>query len=403
MRLVSISLALATVLLHGATHAQAPKLSDDKVKVGVLTDMSGIFGDLGGKGSVVAAQLAIEDFGGNVLGKPIELVSADHQNKADIGTGILRDWFDNKGVDMVTDLLNSSVALASVGLAKDKNRVAIVVGAATSRLTGDSCTPNSVHWAFDTYAWARITAKAAIERGGDTWYFVTTDYAFGHAMEKDAREVVLANGGKVLGSVRAPIGTADFSSFLLSAQSSGAKIVALINSGADTVNSVKQAGEFGLPEKQKITVFGVYLTDIHAMGLNTAKNLIFASAFYWDLDAETRAWSKRFFDRVGKMPTDTQAGVYSSTLQYLKAVAAAGTDDAGEVMKKLESMPVNDMFAKNGHVRPDGRMVHDMYLVEVKKPEDSKYAWDYLRVLTTVPGEESFLPIERSDCPLVKK
>ncbi|WP_238183086.1 ABC transporter substrate-binding protein, partial [Methylobacterium trifolii] len=367
----------------------------------ILSDMSGVYADLGGKGSVVAAELAVEDFGGSMKGKPIEIVSADHQNKPDIGSAILRDWFDNRGVDMVTDLLNSSVALSAIEIAKTKNRVAIVVGAATSRLTGDACTANSMHWSHDTYSWAYITAKAMLERGGDTWYFITTDYAFGHAMEKDAREVIAAGGGKVLGSSKAPLGTSDFSSFLISAESSGAKVIAIINSGADTINSVKQAAEFGISQTRKLAVFGVYITDIDAMGLSVAQNLVFTSASYWDRDDQTRAWSKRYFARMGKMPTDMQAGVYSSTLQYLKAVASAGTDETGAVMKVMKTLPVNDMFATDGKVRADGRMVHDMYLTEVKKPAESKYPWDYLKIVATIPGAETVIPLSKSACPLV--
>jgi branched-chain amino acid transport system substrate-binding protein len=399
MRVMGIGVGLAWAVTVEA------QVSGDVVRIGVLTDMSGNLADLSGAGSVMAVRMAVEDFGGKVLGKPVEVVQADHQNKADTGSAIAREWIDQQGVDMITDLTNSAVALAVSAVGRDKSRVVIVNGAGTTRLTNQECTPTTVQYTWDTYAMAKGTANAIVRQGGDTWFFLTADYAFGHQSEKDVSEVVLAAGGKVLGSAKHPQNTSDFSSFILQAQQSGAKIIGLANGGADTINSIKAAQEFGLSTsgKQNLAGLAVFITDIHSLGLKSAQGLILTEAFYWDRDEETRKWSQRFFERMKKMPTAIQAGNYSSTLHYLKAVQAARTDDAAAVMTQMRSTPVNDFFAHNGSIRQDGRMVHDMYLVQVKQPQESKYAWDYYKVLATIPGDVAFLPLAQSVCALVKK
>ncbi|MEP6657292.1 MAG: ABC transporter substrate-binding protein [Betaproteobacteria bacterium] len=399
-----ITFAAATFSFSALTIAQST-VSGDVVRIGVLTDMNGTLSDLSGAGSVMAVRMAVEDFGGKVLGKPIEVLQADHQNKADVGSSIAREWIDRQGVDMISDLTNSAVALAVVSLVRDKSRVAIVNGAGTTRITNQDCTPNSVQYAWDTFAMAYGTAKAIVRQGGDTWYFITADYAFGHQSEKDVSEVVIASGGKVLGSSKHPQGTNDFSSFILQAQRSGAKIIGLANGGADTINSIKAAQEFGLSTsgKQNLAGLAVFITDIHSLGLKASQGLILTAAFYWDRIDETRKWSRRFFDGVKKMPTAIQAANYSSTMHYLKAVQEAGTDESAAVMAKMKSMPVNDFFATNGQIRQDGRMVHDMYLMQVKTPEESKYPWDYYKVLATIPGDQAFQPLSQSTCPLVRK
>ncbi|HJV82595.1 ABC transporter substrate-binding protein [Noviherbaspirillum sp.] len=391
-------------LAAGTSHAQQ-KVSDDVVKIGILTDMSGLYSDLSGEGSVAAAKMAVEDFGGKVLGKPIEVISADHQNKSDVAAGKAREWFDAQKVDMINDLVTSSTALAVVDIAKQKNRIAIINGAGATRLTNESCTPNSIHYSWDTYALANGTANAVVKQGGDSWYFITADYAFGHSLEKDSSDVIKANGGKVLGSAKHPLNASDFSAFLLQAQSSGAKIIGLANAGGDAVNAIKAANEFGIGKSGKQHLASLLLTinDIHSLGLNVAQGLYGTEAFYWDLNDETRAWSKRFAAKMKKMPNMIHAGVYSSTMHYLKAVQAAGTDEAGAVMKKMKETPINDFFAKNGKIREDGRMVHDMYLVQVKKPSESKGPWDYYNVKAVIPGDQAYQPLSKSACSLVKK
>ena len=387
----------------GAASAQQGKVSDGVVKIGVLTDMSGLYSDLGGKGSAIAAQMAVDDFGGKVLGAPIQVISADHQNKADLGASKAREWYEAEKVDMITDLLNSGVGIAAAKVAEQQKKIAINVGAASTRLTNEDCTPYTVHYAYDTYALANGTGKAIVKQGGDSWFFLTADYAFGHSLEKDTAEVVKANGGKVLGQVRHPLNASDFSSFLLQAQSSKAKIVGLANAGGDTINSIKAANEFGLTKNQSLAGLLVFITDVHSLGLQTAQGMLLTEGFYWDLNDETRKFGKRFFDKAKKMPSMIHAGVYSATLSYLKAVQAAGTDDADAVMAKLKSTPINDVFAKNGKIRVDGRMVHDMYLLQVKKPSESKYPWDYYTLKATIPADEAFQPLEKSTCRLVKK
>jgi branched-chain amino acid transport system substrate-binding protein len=373
-----------------------------QVKIGVLNDQSGLYADYGGKYSVEAARMAIEDFGNEVLGQKIELVTADHQNKPDLGVAIARRWYDSEGVDMITELTTSSVALAVQELSKEKKRIDIVVGAATSRITGDACTPYGFHWAHDTRALAVGTGGALVEAGGDSWFFLTADYAFGYALEKDTSEIVTAKGGKVLGSVRVPLNSSDFSSFLLQAQSSKAKIVGLANAGLDTTNSIKQAAEFGIVRGgQKLAALLMVLSDVHGLGLEAAQGLVLTEGFYWDHDDRTRAFGERFLKRTGVMPNTIHAGTYSATLSYLKAVKAAGTKDADAVAKKLKELPVDDAFAQ-GKVLQNGRMVHDMYLFEVKKPSESKRQWDYYKQIAVIPGDKAFFTAKESGCPLTK-
>jgi branched-chain amino acid transport system substrate-binding protein len=400
-----MTLALAAGLaMAGQAYAQT-KTSDDVVKIGVLTDMSGQFSHEAGEGSVTAVKMAVEDFGGTVLGKPIEVIVADHQNRNEVAIAKAREWYDVGKVDMIANLINSSIALAVTNVAQEKSRIAIVNGSGSSRLTGDSCTPNSIHYAYDTYALGQGTGKALIKEGLNSWYFLTADYAFGHALEADTAGVVKANGGTVIGAIRYPIDTADHSSFLLQAQASKAKVVAIAGSGTTFINAVKSAKDFGLTDGGKQTIAGllVWITDIDSMGLTAAQGLVLTNGFYWDRDEETRAFSKKFFAKMKRMPHMGDAGDYSSTMHYLNAIKAAGTDDAKAVMAKMREMPVNDFFAKNGRVREDGRFIHDMYVYEVKKPSESKYAWDYYKLRAVIPGDEAFRPLSESKCPLIKK
>ncbi|QOZ55784.1 ABC transporter substrate-binding protein [Bradyrhizobium sp. CCBAU 53338] len=389
--------AVATSALLLATPASA-----QGVKIGILNDQSGVYADYGGKYSVEAAKMAIEDFGGEVLGQKIEMITADHQNKPDLATSIARRWYDADNVDMITELTTSSVALAVQDLSKEKKKIDIVVGAATSSITGSACSPYGFHWAFDTHALAVGTGGALTKAGGDSWFFLTADYAFGYALEKDTSEIVTANGGKVVGSVRVPLNSSDFSSFLLQAQSSKAKIVGLANAGQDTTNSIKQAAEFGIVSGgQKLAGLLMTLAEVHGLGLQAAQGLVLTEGFYWDHDDTTRAFSERFFKRTGRMPSMIHAGTYSATLSYLKAVKAAGTKDTEAVARKLKELPVDDAFAK-GKVLENGRMVHDMYLFEVKKPSESKKPWDYYKEIATVPGDKAFFTAKESGCPLTK-
>jgi branched-chain amino acid transport system substrate-binding protein len=397
MKLGLLSTAVAAGL------ALAAPASAQGVKIGILNDQSGVYADYGGKYSVEAARMAIEDFGGNVLGQKIDLITADHQNKPDLATSIARRWYDVEGVDMITELTTSSVALAVQELSKAQKKIDIVVGAATSRLTGDACTPYGFHWAFDTHALAVGTGGALTEAGGDTWFFLTADYAFGYALEEDTSAVVKSKGGKVLGSVRHPLNSSDFSSFLLQAQSSKAKIVGLANAGLDTTNSIKQAAEFGIVAGgQKLAGLLMTLAEVNGLGLQAAQGLVLTEGFYWDRDDKSREFSERFMKRTGRMPNMIQAGTYSATLQYLKAVKAAGSKDSDAVAKKLKELPVDDMFAQGGKVLANGRMVHDLYLFEVKKPSESKKPWDYYKMLATVPGDKAFPTAAESGCPLTK-
>jgi len=397
MKLKLLPAAIAAWALLAAAPASA-----QGVKIGILNDQSGVYADYGGKYSLEAAKMAIEDFGGEVLGQKIEIVSADHQNKPDLATSIARRWYEVEGVDMITELTTSSVALAVQELSKEKKKIDIVVGAATSRITGDACTPYGFHWAYDTRALAVGTGGALAKAGGDTWFFLTADYAFGYALEKDTSEIVKENGGKVLGSVRVPLNSSDFSSFLLQAQSSKAKIIGLANAGLDTTNSIKQAAEFGIVKGgQKLAGLLMTLSEVHGLGLEAAQGLVLTEAFYWDQNEKTRAFSERFFKRMGRMPSMIHAGTYSATLQYLKAVKAAGTKDSDAVAKKLKELPVDDAFAQ-GKVLENGRFVHDLYLFEVKKPSESKKPWDYYKQLAVVPGDKAFFTAKESGCPLTK-
>jgi branched-chain amino acid transport system substrate-binding protein len=397
--------AAAALAAAAPSFAQQPAgLSDNVVKIGILTDMSGQFSHESGEGSVTAIRMAIEDFGGKVLGRPIELLMSDHQNKNDVATSRAREWYDVDKVDMIANLINSGIALSVTQVAKDKNRIAIVNGSGSSRLTGDGCTPNSIHYAYDTYALAKGTGSALAKAGGTSWYFLTADYAFGHALEADTAAVVKSLGGQVIGSIRYPVAAVDHSSFLLQAQGSGAKVVALAGSGTVFVNAVKSAQEFGIRQGgQTLAGLLVWITDIKALGLETAQGLVLTNAFYWDRDDETRAWSKRFFERMKRMPHMGDAGDYSSTMHYLKAIQAAGTDDAKTVMAKMRETPINDFFAKDGRIREDGRMVHEMYVYEVKKPTEAKGDWDFYKLRSVIPRDEAFRPLSESACPLVKK
>jgi len=402
-----IATAIAAVLAGSASLAMAQqgKLSGDAVKIGVLTDMSGLYADYGGPGAVAAARLAVQDFGGKMFGKDIVVVNADHQNKPDVAKNVAQQWFDREGVDISVENLNSAVALTVQALAREKNKITITTGAATARLTNEDCAPaNGIHYLMDTIALSNVVGKAIVKDGGDSWYFLTADYAFGHSLEKDTSEVVRTSGGKVMGAVRHPLGTSDFSSFLLQAQTSGAKVVGLANAGGDTVNSIKAAAEFGITRRQNLAALLMLVTDVHAIGLNTAQGLYLTEGWYWDLNAETRAWSDKFSKVMnGRKPNSNHASVYSATMHYLKAVQAAGTDDTAAVMAKMKEMPINDMFAKGGKIREDGRMVHDMYLFQVKKPSESKGTWDYYHLRGTVKGDDAFQSLAQSRCPGIKK
>ena len=403
MTLRSRAITVGCVLMLTATAAQA-QISDDVVKLGVLTDMSSLYADATGKGSVVATELAVADFGGKVRGKPVIVVSADHQNKPDVGVNIARNWYDNDKVDAILDVPTSSVALPVSALTREKNRINLNSGAGSSDMTGIACSPNTVHWTYDTYALSNVAGKAMVQRGDDTWFFITADYAFGAALERDAANVVKASGGKVLGSVRHPLNSSDFSSFLLQAQASKAKVIALANAGGDTTTALKQAAEFGIiAGEQKMIALLQHIVDTQSLGQQAAQGLITTDAFYWDMNDETRAFSNRFLEKVGTMPTMIQAGLYSATMHYLKAIDAVGSDDAGKVMAQMKATPVNDFFAKGGKIREDGRMVHTMYLFEVKKPSESKGKWDLYKLLATVPGDEAFRPMDQGNCPLVNK
>lgn len=395
--------ALAAGLVLVPLAGQAQQVSDSTVKIGVLNDQSGVYADFGGKWSVEAAKMAVEDFGGKVLNVPIELVNADHQNKPDVASNIARQWYDVDKVDTIVELTTSSVALAVQQLSKEKKKIDIVTGAATSDLTGKACSPYGFHWAYDTRSLAVGTGGALVEKGGDTWFFITADYAFGHSLEAETSRYVQSRGGKVLGSVRHPLSAPDFSSFLLQAQGSKAKVIGLANAGLDTSNSIKQAAEFGIVQGgQRLAALLFTLAEVHGLGLQAAQGLVLTEGFYWDLDDQNRAFAKRFMERTGRMPNMIHAGTYSAVSQYLKAVQAAGTDETEAVTKKLHEMPVEDFFAKKGKVLPNGRMVHDMYLFEVKKPGESKGPYDYYKHLSTIPGDAAFASLQESGCQLTQ-
>jgi branched-chain amino acid transport system substrate-binding protein len=398
------TMVLATTLVLLAVAAQA-QISDGLVKIGVLNDQSSLYADLTGQGSVVAARMAVEDFGADKKGLKVEVVFADHQNKADVGSSIARKWYEAEKVDVIADVPNSAVALAVNQITRDMKKAFLNSGAASSDLTGKACSPNTVHWTYDTWALANGTGKAIVKTGGDSWFFLTADYAFGHALERDTEAVILAHGGKVLGKVRHPLNNADFSSFLLQAQASKAKIIGLANAGGDFTNSIKQAAEFGIVKGgQNLAGLLVFLTDVHGLGLQTAQGLIFTEAFYWDANDKTRAWSKKFAERNrGIHPTMIHAGVYASLLHYLKAVEGLKSDDGTKVVERMKANPTDDPLFGKGTIRPDGRKIHDMYLFEVKKPAESKAPWDYYKLRATIPAAEAFRPLDKGDCPLVKK
>ncbi|WP_082167679.1 ABC transporter substrate-binding protein [Methylobacterium aquaticum] len=402
-----LSFALAAGLAFAvAAQAQtvAPKgASDGVVKIGILNDQSGVYADFGGRGSVEAARMAVEDFGGKVLDVPVQIVDADHQNKPDVASNIARQWYDTDRVDAIMELTTSSVALAVQGLSKEKRKITIVDGAATSDLTGKQCTPYGFHWAYDTHALAVGTGGSLVETGGDTWFFLTADYAFGTALQADVTQYVTQKGGKVVGAVRHPLSAQDFSSFLLQAQGSGAKIIGLANAGLDTANAIKQASEFGIVQGgQRLAALLFTLAEVHGLGLKAAQGIVLTEGYYWDLDDQARAFAKRYMARTGKMPNMIQAGTYSSVTHYLKAVKAAGTDDTDAVAAKMREMKVDDFFGRGGTVQANGRMVHDMYLFQVKSPAESKAPWDYYKLLATIPGDKAFLSAKASGCPLTQ-
>lgn len=391
--------ALVSSMIAGAAQAE---ISNDEIRIGYLADMSGTYRDLSGPGGLEALKMAIEDFGGSVDGKKIVTFNADDLNKPDVGANTVRQWIDERNVDMVTGLVASSVVLAAAKVVEQGGKLALISGAAASSITNEFCSPNHIHWTYDTFALANGTANAVLKDGGKSWFILTADYAFGHAMEADIKKVVEAEGGSVVGTVRHPFPSSDFSSYILQAQGSGADVVALANAGADTVNSLKTASEFGVTQSgQKLAGMVVFLNDIHAMGLDVTQGLMLTTGWYWDMNDEARAWAKRYEARVGSMPTMVHAGIYSATTHYLNAVKATGSDDTQTVRAEMAKTPVNDMFAKNGKIREDGRMVHDMYLVQVKKPEESKGEWDLYKVIRTIPGDEAFRPLAESQCKLV--
>jgi branched-chain amino acid transport system substrate-binding protein len=398
MKTKIITLAVAAC----ASFAAQAQISGDTIKIGLITDMSGLYTDIDGAGGAEAVKMAIADAGGNLNGKKIEFISADHQNKADIAASKAREWFDQQGVDMLIGGTNSGANLAMAKVAAEKKKVFISIGAGSARLTNEECTPYTVHYAYDTIALARGTGGAIVKQGGKNWYFMTADYAFGQSLEKDTSEVVKAGGGKVLGAVKHPLSASDFSSFLLQAQSSGAQILGLANAGGDAINSIKAANEFGITKKMKLAGLLIFINDVHSLGLNLTQGMYLTDGWYWDQNAETRAWSKRYFDKMKKEPSMLQAADYSAAGNYLKAVKALGTDDADKVMAYLKANKINDMFAKNGTIRADGRMVHDMYLMEVKKPSESKYPWDYYKVLATIPGDQAYATKAETKCSLWK-
>src|SRR5438105_947446 len=402
MKVLGIATLVAALAAAAPVHAQ---VSDGVIKIGVLNDQSSLYADLAGQGSVVAARMAVEDFGAEKKGMKVEIVSADHQNKPDVGSSIARQWLDVDKVDVIVDVPNSGVALALNQIVRDKGKALLVSGAATADLTGKACSPNTIHWTYDTWALANGTGNAIVKTGGDTWFFLTADYAFGHALERDTEAVVVKAGGKVLGKVRHPLNTQDFSSFLLQAQASKAKIIGLANAGGDTTNAIKQGAEFGLVKGgQNLAGLLVFITDVHALGLDKAQGLIMTETFYWDTNDKTRAFAKKFAERNRQIhPTMIHAGVYSATLHYLKAVEALKSDDGTKVIAKMKEMPTDDPLFGKGTIRADGRKVHPAYLFEVKKPSESKGPWDYYKLRSTIPAEQAFRPIDQGDCPLVKK
>ncbi|MFY4256438.1 ABC transporter substrate-binding protein [Achromobacter xylosoxidans] len=395
---------LAACALGAISLSTQAQVSDDVVKIGVLGDQSGMMADLSGKFGVEAVKMAVEDFGGTVLGKPIEVVSADHQNKVDIGVATARRWYENEKVDLILDVPNSAIALAVQDLTRQMKRVVIFTSAGSADLTGKACSPNGMHWTYDTYAYATGVASGVMEDGGKSWYFITSDYAFGHSLERDAMAVVKAKGGQVVGSVRHPIASADFSSFLLQAQASKAQVIGLANGSGDTINSIKQAFEFGIMgSKQRVAALFMSIVDVRSVGLEYAQGLNLVEPFYWDQDDKARQWSERYFKRTGRMPSMVQASNYSATMHYLNAIKAAGTDGSEAVIKKMHETPINDFMTENGRVREDGRVMRDLYLFQVKKPSESKRDWDYYKLVRKIPAEQAFRPLDQGGCALVKR
>ncbi|MGO1395257.1 MAG: ABC transporter substrate-binding protein [Halomonas sp.] len=399
---LTASIAVAAAASFAISTAQAD-MSDGEIRIGYLADMSGTYRDLSGPGGLTAMEMAVADFGGSVNGSPIVISSADDRNSADVGANTVRGWIDQDNVDMVGGLVASSVSIAVTKVLEENNGLGIVSGSAASSVTNEHCTPNHIHWVYDTYPLANGTAKAVVEQGGDSWFMLTADYAFGHALEADVTKVVEESGGEIIGGVRHPFPTNDFSSYILQAQGSGAKIVGLANAGADTVNAITTASQFGLTQSgQQLAGLLIFLNDVHALGLEATQNLLLTTGWYWDMDEQSREWSQRYFDEVGRMPTMVQAGIYSSTMHYLKAVEAAGTDDPETVRAQMAEMPIDDFFARNGSIREDGRMIHDMYLAQVKTPEESTGEWDLYEILSTIPAAEAYRPLSESQCKLVQ-
>ncbi len=400
--LKTMTLGAAAVLAAGVASNASAQFTDDTIKIGFITDMSSVYADVDGPAGVEAIRMAIADFGGTLNGKKIELIFDDHHNKTDIASARVREWFDQQGLDVLIGGQNSATNLAMARVAAEKKKPFIAVGSAVARLTNEDCTPYTVHYVFDTVALAKGPGTAIVKQGGKEWYFLSVDYAFGHSLEKDTTKIIEENGGKVIGSVRHPLGTADFSSFLLQAQASGAKILGIANSGNDTINAIKAAKEFGITNTMQLASMVMFLTDTHSLGLETAQSMFVTAAWYWDQTPESREWSQRFYQKINRMPTVMQAGNYSAVTQYLKVIEALGTDDGDKVMAGLKSTPINDMFAKDAYIRADGRMVHDMYLMQIKTPAESKYPWDYYKLVRTIPGEEAFTTKAESTCSLWK-
>lgn len=401
MKRNAIAIAAAACAI-GFSLPAAAQVSGDTIKIGLITDMSGVYSDIDGAGGAEAVKMAIADLGGNINGKKVEFITADHQNKADIAASKAREWFDQQGVDVLLGGTNSGASLAMAKVAAEKKKVFIAIGAGSARLTNEECSPYTVHYAYDTVALARGTGGAIVKQGGKSWFFLTADYAFGASLEKDTADVVKKNGGTVVGSVKHPLSASDFSSFLLQAQNSKAQILGLANAGGDAINSIKAASEFGINKKMKLAGLLMFINDVHTLGLNMTQGMYLTDGWYWDMNPDTRAWAKRYFGKMKKMPSMLQAADYSATVNYLNAVKTLKTDDADKVMAYLKQTKINDMFAKNGIIRPDGRMVHDMYLMEVKKPAESKYPWDYYKVVQTIPGDQAYATKEETKCALWK-
>lgn len=402
-KVLALAVVLTVTLSHGFAGRAAAQVSNDVVRIGFITDLSGLYADIDGPAGAEAVRMAVADFGGSVLGKKIEVLVADHQNKPDVASAKAREWIDQQGLDMLVGGTNSGASIAMAKVAAEKKRPFLAIGAGSTRLTNEDCTPYTVHYAYDTYALANVAGPEIVKRGGKTWFFLTADYAFGHSLEKDTTDVINAAGGKVLGAVRHPLGTADFSSFLLQAQASKAQILGLANAGGDTINSVKAAREFGITKSMRMAGMLVFINDVHSLGLANTQGMLLTDGWYWDMNDETRAWSRKFFERFKRQPSMLQAADYSATMQYLNAIKAAGTDAGDKVMAQLKKTRINDFFARNGVIREDGRMLHEMYLMEVKTPAESRHPWDYYKVVARVPAERAAQPLSKSACPMIRK